>query len=287
MIAPKAARRSVPPFPAPRRRAIVAALAALLLPGWAGCAAPVPAAERDAIEGRWLSLEVVERDGERALRVWPHRGDSWVAGAPGTRYALRLTNRSGERLLAVVSVDGVNIVSGETARVSQRGYVLAPWQSALLTGWRKSESEVAAFEFTRLPQSYAALTGRPADVGVIGVAVFREAPQLAATEAQGAAEDRAKAGSSAAPQPAASPPPSDERLGTGHGPREPSWATRVPFERASTVPEERLQVRYDGLDQLLAAGIVPRSYATAAQRRPRAFPGDGDAAGFVPDPPAR
>jgi len=257
------------------------------LPGWAGCAAPAQEAARDAVDGRWLSMEVVDRDGGQPLRVWTRRGDGWVAGAPGERYALRVTNRSGERLLAVVSVDGVNIVSGETARVSQRGYVLAPWQSALLTGWRKSDSEVAAFEFARLPQSYAALTGRPADVGVIGVAVFREAPQLAAVESERSADSRAKAGSNAAPQPAAAPPRSDERLGTGHGSRESSWATHVPFERASTVPEERLQVRYDGLDQLVAAGIVPRSYAAAAPRHPQAFPGDGDAAGFVPDPPVR
>ena len=37
---------------------------------------------------------------------------------------------------------------------------------------------MAAFEFSSLVNSYAALTGRPADVGVIGVALFQEKPPL-------------------------------------------------------------------------------------------------------------
>jgi len=47
-------------------------------------------------------------------------------------------------------------------------------QSFEVNGWRKSLEEVAAFYFTALPDSYAARTGRPQNVGVIGVAVFRE-----------------------------------------------------------------------------------------------------------------
>src|SRR3546814_1568020 len=85
-----------------------------------------------------------------------------------------LTNTSGERVLVVLSVDGVNAVTGEDADPSQAGYVLAPWQSTEIDGWRKSLDEVARFRFTDLPDSYAARTGRPGNVGVIGIAVFRE-----------------------------------------------------------------------------------------------------------------
>ena len=35
------------------------------------------------------------------LAVYPWRGQHYVAGRPGTRYAIRVTNRSGERVLAV------------------------------------------------------------------------------------------------------------------------------------------------------------------------------------------
>jgi hypothetical protein len=87
---------------------------------------------------------------------------------------VELYNRSRGRLLNVVSVDGVNVITGETAAFHQAGYVLAPGQRYDVNGWRKSRREIAAFEFTSLPRSYAARTGRPDDVGVIGVAVFRE-----------------------------------------------------------------------------------------------------------------
>ncbi|MBL0163667.1 MAG: hypothetical protein IPP82_08530 [Xanthomonadales bacterium] len=74
----------------------------------------------------------------------------------------------------VLSVDGVNAVSGETASANQSGYVLDAWESTEINGWRKNLDEVAQFNFTSLPDSYAAQTGRPANVGVIGVAVFTE-----------------------------------------------------------------------------------------------------------------
>ena len=122
-------------------------------------------------------MQIVDRSRGETLSTWRHGGASYVAGRPGDRYAVRLTNRSSGRVLVVLSVDGVNAVSGETAAVAQTGYVLAPYQSAEITGWRKSYSEAAAFYFTALPDSYAARTGRPDNVGVIGAAVFRERVQ--------------------------------------------------------------------------------------------------------------
>ena len=124
--------------------------------------------------GNLVDLQVVDRSRGDVLSTWRHRGASWVAGRPGDRYALRLSNRTGGRVLVVLSVDGVNVVSGETASTGQTGYVLGPWASAEITGWRKSYSEAAAFYFTALPDSYAARTDRPDNVGVIGAAIFRE-----------------------------------------------------------------------------------------------------------------
>jgi hypothetical protein len=136
---------------------------------------PPPAgAPPAAAVGSIVDVQIVDRDRAETLSTWRHRGASYVAGRPGDRYAVRLTNRSPGRVLVVLSVDGVNAVSGDTAAVSQTGYVLAPWQTAEITGWRKSYSEAAAFYFTALPDSYAARTGRPDNVGVIGAAVFRE-----------------------------------------------------------------------------------------------------------------
>jgi len=121
-----------------------------------------------------FDVRIYDRTEHRYLPTYELRGRVYVVGKPGNEYALSFFNRTGERVLAVASVDGVNIVSGETASPTQTGYVFGPWQSADIDGWRKSLASVAAFYFTDHSNSYAARTGRPNDVGVIGVALFRE-----------------------------------------------------------------------------------------------------------------
>src|ERR1700761_5460002 len=147
------------PSLAPRRRGLLAtaALAAALNLAGVACA---------RADARLVQVDLVDRDNGETLHVWRDHGRPVVAGRPGARYSLRLANNTGARVLAVVAIDGVNVVSGETAGVGQRGYVLGPWQRTEITGWRKSNDEVAAFEFTPLADSYAARTGRPQDVGV-------------------------------------------------------------------------------------------------------------------------
>jgi hypothetical protein len=245
-----------------------------------------------AAVGRLVEMELVDRARNEVLAVHPHRGEAWVAGRPGARYAVRLSNRSGERVLVVLSVDGVNAVSGETAATGQTGYVLGPYQTTEITGWRKSLTEAAAFYFTALPDSYAARTGRPDHVGVIGAAVFREKlPEPVALPAPrvDAAPPPARAGAAAAESsdaPRAASPPAqesvakaarDERLGTGHGEREYAPTVRTAFERASERPNEVVRIRYDSLDNLVALGVV-RPRRTAPPLLPDPFPA------FVPDP---
>src|SRR6185312_16409584 len=125
-----------------------------------------------------VDISVINRNTGETLRTWYHHGRLYVAGDPGTRYGLRFTNRTGQRLLAVASVDGVNIITGETANYNERGYVLSPWETIDVNGWRKSETTIADFQFAPLSDSYAARTGRPGDVGVIGMAVFEERKPL-------------------------------------------------------------------------------------------------------------
>jgi len=137
---------------------------------FAGLVAGLPA----HAAGSLVDVQIVDRSLARVLPAYRHRGVPYVAGQPGNRYAVQMVNRTGARVLVVLSVDGVNAISGETAAVNQTGYVLAPYSSAEITGWRKSMTEAAAFYFTSLADSYAARTDRPDNVGVIGVAVYRE-----------------------------------------------------------------------------------------------------------------
>jgi hypothetical protein len=124
--------------------------------------------------GSLMQISIVDRASGAELPIYRHRGEYWVAGRPGARYAIRARNAMGERIMAVMSVDGVNVVTGETAGIGQNGYVFSGRERSDITGWRKSDSQIAAFEFASAGNSYASRTGRPDDVGVIGVAMFRE-----------------------------------------------------------------------------------------------------------------
>ncbi|HEX4854954.1 MAG TPA: hypothetical protein VFV21_12405, partial [Arenimonas sp.] len=68
-----------------------------------------------------VELSLVDRDAGHELPQYPARGQVWVPGTPGHRYAVRLTNRSPRRVLVVLSVDGVNAISGQTADTGQGG----------------------------------------------------------------------------------------------------------------------------------------------------------------------
>jgi len=243
-----------------------------------------------------VDVSVVDRDQGRPMPQYRHDGERWLAGMPGHRYAVRLANTSGERVLVVLSVDGVNAVTGEDADPSQAGYVLEPWQSTEITGWRKSLDEVAQFHFTRLPDSYAARTGRPGNVGVIGVAVFRErrpprlhippSPYPVQPQARMDTDDAEAAAATAEAKASATTTPAPvgaarQRIGTGHGTREWDPVSRTDFVRAGSRPAQVTELRYDTPQRLIALGILPRepwSHRPLAQT-PRAFPG-----GFVPDP---
>ncbi|HUQ25501.1 MAG TPA: hypothetical protein VM140_07510 [Burkholderiales bacterium] len=216
--------------------------------------------------GGIVDLSVYDRTEGRRLPVYWHEGRAYIAGRPGNEYQVTLRNRQSEDVLAVVSVDGVNVITGETANPSQSGYVLAPRRGLDILGWRKSLSQTAAFYFTALPDSYAARTGRPDDVGVIGVALFRRKPQQPPQPlSQAAPSAGARAESSA-----------DARMGTGHGRPEHSPAVHVAFERATSLAAEVITLYYDSQANLLARGIIRDPVRVAPTPRP--FPG------FVPDP---
>ena len=293
----------MPPLVSRSRRTALAAALAL-------CGAmivPVSFAHSPPPQSFLAQVDVYDRVSGRALTVYEKDGRQYIVGVPGHEYAVRIRNMTPRRILAVTSVDGVNVITGDTASPDQSGYVIDAWGSVEIAGWRKSMAETAAFFFTEHSNSYAARTGRPFDVGVIGVAVFAEraarvtqrideplrtrkseasadaaasspeaipAPPPATAAASGAAAERRDElarNQQAAPQPMA-------KLGTGHGRQETSYARQVAFERASTSPAQIVALQYDRYENLVAMGVVPGPQL--AGRAPRPFPG----LHFAPDP---
>lgn len=252
--------------------------------------------------GNLVDVTVYDRVENRTLPAYRHEGRHYVVGKPGNEYQIRVRNRTGGDILSVVSVDGINAVSGETATWDQTGYVLGPHHGFDITGWRKSLARVAAFFFTEHQNSYAARTGRPDNVGVIGVAVFRKKTEPGAlidqtlprpeAPAPGARDDspypasadtapaagggRARSAENAAAQRHAPPqltPQKSSSLGTGHGRSLDSRVTYASFERATSGPEEVIAIHYDTYRNLVAMGAIK------APRIATPFPGQ-----FVPDP---
>jgi hypothetical protein len=242
---------------------LAAAFLAVLLSAWAAQAVAT------------VDVAVIDRATGQRIPAWNYHGRSYIAGAPGAGYSVRVTNQSGARVLAVVSVDGVNVITGQTASHAQSGYVLDPWGSVDIAGWRKNMSEVAAFYFTHLPDSYAARTDRPDNVGVIGVAVFNEAapirPRAPAAINRGQASSEAARDEAYRPESLTMP---EQRLGTGHGEREASAARWTQFRRTSPYPNAVVTLHYDSRANLALRGIGP----SAPSPWPNPFPG------FVPDP---
>lgn len=258
--------------------------------------------------GRLADVTVTDRDTGATLPVYFSKGEYWVAGAPGARYAIAIRNKIGERLMAVTSVDGINVVNGMTAAWGQTGYVFGAYYNYQITGWRKSDSEIAAFEFAVASDSYAERTGRPNQVGVIGVAVFKERlPEPVALPAplpyreervykqsrtenatppptSAAAESMANRSrpADAAAQSYARQPMLAPKLGTGHGQRENSFVSQTSFERSQSQPNEVITIRYDSRENLIALGVIIERPGGS----PNPFP-NSDRLSYVPDPPAR
>ena len=230
-----------------------------------------------------LSVEV---DG-RGAALYPASDGSgryYLEAHAGSRYCVSLANRSGERLGVVLTVDGLNAISGERDAGRGRMYVLDAWQSTTVQGWRTSLQEVRQFTFVDERRSYAARTGQANEkMGWIEVAVYRErrpyvrvAPtpvpyaeprrEAPADEQANRERDRSDARPAApaqAPGDAAAAGASREGAakaqsfpGTGWGDRAHDPVLLVSFEPEST-PCQRTTLRYEYRSALVALGILP------------------------------
>ncbi|MBK8091904.1 MAG: hypothetical protein IPK32_07950 [Verrucomicrobiaceae bacterium] len=120
-------------------------------------------------------------------RIYPHyeaSGRRVVIGEAGEDYRVRLRNRSKKRVEVVLSVDGLNTLTGKAASPSQHGYILEPGESYDVDGFRKNASTVSTFRFGRVADALASKKGGAANVGVIGLAVFEEDESRAKMELQ-------------------------------------------------------------------------------------------------------
>lgn len=85
---------------------------------------------------------------------------NYVVGDDGNRYVIQIQNHTGQRFETVVSVDGLDVIDGQPASFEKRGYLIGPWASLEIDGFRRSMDQVAAFRFgsSRAPMRRARAT---------------------------------------------------------------------------------------------------------------------------------
>jgi hypothetical protein len=227
-------------------------------------------------------LEVSVRVGGRTTTLFQSadRGDRWYLQAKkGGSYEVRVRNTTGQRLAFVIAVDGINAINGTRTHMGsdEPMYVLDPWATTTVKGWRKDMGNVSKFVFVDEARSYAARTDQAnGDLGWIRVAAFNEfrpvawgnvyrdqagstreradAPQAAPQKDEARIEKKSKGmDSDSYGQPAA---PAEPSPGTGWGANQRDNVRRVEFtpERFACT---QIVLRYEYAAGLTALGILP------------------------------
>lgn len=124
--------------------------------------------------GGALLVSVVD-SGDDPLPTVSNNGRHYVFGDSGDRYQLRIQNNTPGRFEVVASVDGLDVIDGQDGHYGKRGYLVNPWDTLTIEGFRDSRDTVRAFRFGAVEDSYAAQRGKGMNIGVIGIALFEEA----------------------------------------------------------------------------------------------------------------
>jgi hypothetical protein len=201
----------------------------------------------------------------RPVPTVAYRGKTYLpVPSLGAEYAVRVTNDGPRRVVAVVSVDGLSVISGQPASEHQPGYVVSAGGAVTIKGWRRDLDRVAAFRFVDRADAYASRVGRPENVGVIGLVAIEEyAPPMPLARGMKESADAY----------ARSPRSEVGSVGTEYGRDLDSWAYYVPFSRSAN--KRVLTIYYDTAEELRRIG-VPVDWPT-----PRPFPMDRP---FAPPP---
>jgi hypothetical protein len=120
-----------------------------------------------------VQVRLVDERGLPLPTFW-RDGQVLVEGRRGQRYEIEVCNRAPDRIEAVATVDGLDVMDGERGSFAKRGYVVRPGETYRVDGFRRTQAAVAAFRVGSVDESYAARTGDDTNVGVVGVALFAE-----------------------------------------------------------------------------------------------------------------
>jgi hypothetical protein len=224
-----------------------------------------------------------------AERHYAHGGRWYIEARKGREYAIRLRNPYPVRVAVALSVDGLNTIDArETTAAGARKWVLAPFETVVISGWQTSRTQARRFEFTTEEDSYGNALGKTANLGVISAVFFKERAVAYMQEPQKNQARRQPSASAPAEPAIGSRDESrakDEYAATGMG-RPTDHAVEQVWLDLEKAPASSVNIRYEFRPQLVRLGVLrpaPR-VADPLARRERAR---GFEPGFSPEPPRR
>lgn len=111
----------------------------------------------------------------RACKEYSHNGNTYIEARHGTNYTVKVRNDNPHRVMIVVSVDGLDVISGKAAAETDTGYIIDAYGNLDIKGYRISDDDCASFIFTSRGKSYVQQTkGDARNCGVIGLRAFSE-----------------------------------------------------------------------------------------------------------------
>jgi len=235
--------------------------------------------------GQLVDVQMVV-DGSTAP-LYSRRGQwdrSYFQAFAGHNYSIRLHNLTSDRIGVLITVDGLNVVSGDRTSLgnNEAMYVLDPYETTNIRGWRTSLDEVRRFVFVDEERSYASRTDQAnGDMGWIRVVTFTENKPLRAwgqirslyrggggepapdnSSPQGSEDSRAQQAPRAAAPNGASRDEAkgyadnESAPGTGWGDRSRDPVNRTVFN-ANATASDMIVLRYEYESGLRALGIYP------------------------------
>lgn len=91
----------------------------------------------------------------KPVREFYHNGKFYIEARQNSEFSVKLKNHSHKKILCVLSIDGIDSLKGKPGSEAESGYVLNPYSSTEIKGYRIDDNSVASFVFTDGKQSYS------------------------------------------------------------------------------------------------------------------------------------
>ncbi len=232
-------------------------------------------------------------------------GHTYIEGRKNSIYELQIRNKTHNSILAIPSVDGLNVLNGESCGVNSAGYVIDPWQVITIPGWKVDSDQAAKFTFkpqnasSSRDKTYSEQMGADAiNQGMIGVMVFKQKIQQSCNMlrdysvkewAKPASGNPMYSGSLTTSNCCGSMKPfppvdnvfvgyahadvdSDKSLGTGFGEATEFKTHDTEFEKASDSPDSIFVLYYDTVQGLKKRGVPVEQFRPESVSEPNPFP---------------